>query len=68
MVQHVIVIALVALCVAYVVRQAYVTLCGSRSRLGSCCARGCDAHDPLPAGKAHFIPSDALVRNRKGHA
>ena len=41
--QHIIVLTIVAGCAAYVGWQTFQTLRGKKSRVGSCCAKGCDA-------------------------
>ena len=67
--QHTFVAILVAACVATVVWGAVRTLWGKRSRLGSCCSKGCG--DSAPADPARprpervvFFPSDSLRLRR----
>jgi hypothetical protein len=64
--QHLLVLALVGLCVAYTTFQAIRSLRGKKSRLGSCCAKGCAAAKPAAATteKIHFLPVEMLRRKR----
>ena len=66
--QHVLVIALVATCVAAVGRQLVATLrLGKGGKLGSCCAKGCEAEHAAATGPKErivFIPSASLVRRK----
>lgn len=64
--QHSLVIALVVACVGYVVWQAARSLYGKKSRLGSCCAKGCAAAKPAAATteQIHFLPVEMLRRKR----
>jgi hypothetical protein len=40
--QHLLVVLIVAACVAYVARQMVRTFRLKKSKLGACCAKGCD--------------------------
>ena len=63
--QHILVLAIVAAALFVVVRQAVGALRLKRSKLGSCCATGCDAANPTPkpAGeRIVFLPAEALRR------
>jgi hypothetical protein len=66
--QHLLVLALVIACLAVVGRQLIGTFSMTRrgAKLGSCCAKGCDAQaPPSGASKAErviFIPSSTLKR------
>ena len=64
--QHLLVLVLVGLCVAYTTIQAVRSLRGKKSRLGSCCAKGCAAAKPAAAGseRIHFLPVEMLRRKR----
>jgi len=65
--QHILVLLLVAGCLSWVGYQAFQSLRGRKSRVGSCCAKGCDAaaSPKKPAGeRIVFIPSDALRRRK----
>jgi hypothetical protein len=80
LVQHIIVLSVVAVCGVYVVAQFINTLGLKRGRAGACCSKGCDASPEMPdsalidasakpqSGQAepvaHFIPADALRRKR----
>ncbi len=71
-IQHILVLSLVVACFAFVLRQAIGTLRGAKSRLGSCCAKGCaSAATPQPHPKAaalkptvYFLPVERLYRRR----
>jgi hypothetical protein len=41
--QHLLVLLIVAACVAFVARQMVRTFRLKKSKLGACCAKGCDA-------------------------
>jgi hypothetical protein len=63
--QDILAIALVSLCGVYALWQGYRAVAGKRSRLGSCCDRGCSESSAKPqetAQKVHFLPSDMLRR------
>ena len=64
--QHLLVLALVAACIGYVGWQAARSLYGKRSRLGSCCAKGCAPAKSASATseKIHFLPVEMLRRKR----
>ena len=61
-VQNLLALTLVALCLAYVLWQAFASLRGKRSKLGSCCSKGCQppATTHPKAEKVIFFPSDML--------
>ncbi len=64
--QHLLALGLVALAASYVVYQATSAMRGKRSKLGSCCAKGCTPK-PTSAPKSEaiiFFPSD-LLKKRK---
>ena len=70
--QHLLVLAIVGGCFAIVARQGIRSLLGKRSKLGSCCAKGCDAAmhpspaNPQAAGqRVVFFPSEMLVASRR---
>jgi hypothetical protein len=70
--QHLLVIALVLGAGFVVVRQAIGTLRLRHGKLGSCCAKGCDANKP-PADSSKrsagerivFLPVESLARRRR---
>ena len=64
MIQHVVVIAIVGLCLAYIAKQVVATLRLGKGNLGSCCSKGCSAAEPQQTPKAQFLPADLLVRKR----
>jgi hypothetical protein len=60
-VQNLIVLALVAACGGWTVWQGVRALSGKKSRLGSCCSKGCSAQETKPqTEKVHFLPADML--------
>lgn len=62
--EHILVFALVAGCAAFVLWQLILPFLGRRSRLGSCCSRGCAAATAKPAERVVFIPVEMLTRKR----
>jgi hypothetical protein len=67
--QHLLVLTLVAGCVVYALWGAFSSLLGKRSRIGSCCAKGCP---PAPAANAAgkssrvvFLPAEFLGSSKK---
>ena len=65
-IQNLLVILAVAACLWVVIRQGARTFYGKRSRLGSCCSKGCGSE---PAKKdsgqnVQFIPSELLVKRK----
>src|SRR5436190_21575581 len=72
--QHLLVLLLVIGCCAFVARQALASLAGRKSKLGSCCAKGCSAGEtakPAAAASAApkperivFMPIEMLSRRR----
>jgi hypothetical protein len=64
--QHLLVLLLVAGCIAVVAWQLVNTFRGRKSKLGQCCNKGCEASTPTtpPAERTYFIPSDHLARRR----
>jgi hypothetical protein len=73
--QHVLVLLIVAASVAVVAGQAVRTLRGKRSKLGACCAKGCDAGgtvmksqlggvSPSPP-RVVFFPAEMLTTSRR---
>ncbi len=63
-VQNLLALTLVGLCLAYVIWQAFASLRGKRSKLGSCCSKGCNppATAPSKSEKIIFFPSDMLLK------
>ena len=59
--QHVVVLAIVALCAVYILWQGFGSFFGRKSKMGSCCAKGCEAPKPQAgAERLHFLPADDL--------
>lgn len=58
--QHLLVLLLVAGCAVAIGLQAVRTLRGKKSKLGSCCAKGCEAGEPAKTPGVHFMPADML--------
>jgi hypothetical protein len=73
LVQHILALTIVAACLGYVGWQAVRTLFGKRSRVGNCCATGCDPQrqggtDPAATARGPqivYIPVDMLGRGHK---
>ena len=69
--QHLLALLLTATAALVVLRQALATLRGRPGgKLGSCCAKGCDAAKPGPgqnqsAPRVVFLPADMLTRRRR---
>ena len=66
--QHLLVLALVAACLTFVARQAFAGLRGRKSKLGSCCAKGCEppsnpASTTRPE-KIVFLPVEMLRKHK----
>jgi hypothetical protein len=52
---------------AYLIRQGWKSLAGKRSRLGSCCAKGCSAQQPRKSDAPQpiqFLPVEMLGRRK----
>lgn len=71
--QNLIVLGLVAACLAVVGRQLFSTLFGRKGKLGSCCAKGCSSHDSsnsngqngkAPVERVVFLPVELLGRRK----
>lgn len=62
-VQHILVLALVAGCLAWVLRGVWKTFSLKRGGVGTCCKNGCEARNPS-APRTVFIPADVLTRKR----
>lgn len=65
--QTLVVILAVAGCGVFLARQAYLSLAGKRSRLGSCCSKGCAANEPPKPGapeRIQFLPAEMLGRKK----
>lgn len=65
-VQHLVVLLLVAGSVGYVGWQAFQSLQGRKSRIGSCCAKGCSSEPkPGPSERIVFLPSELLTSSKR---
>jgi hypothetical protein len=65
--QHLLVLLLVGACASYTLWGVTRTLWGKRSRIGSCCARGCSAtqnpaNAKAPGSRVIFLPAEFLGR------
>lgn len=63
--QHLLVLAITLACATFVVWQSVRTLRGKRSRVGSCCAKGCDqTAKPQAANQQRivFFPVEMLKK------
>jgi len=74
--QHVLVLLIVAACVAVVVGQGVRTLRGRKSKMGACCAKGCEtsAQQSAPEsakpqaaspGRVVFMPVETLASSAR---
>ena len=64
--QNILVLLIVGLCLGAVFYQVIQGLRGRKSRLGSCCAKGCTP-PPMsakPVEKVQFLPIEMLSRKR----
>jgi hypothetical protein len=60
--QHLLVLLIVAACVGFVARQMVRTFRLKKSKLGACCAKGCDAGAESVNGKtAAAAPTERVV-------
>ena len=66
MLQNIVAISIAVACLAYVVWQGVVTLSGKRSKIGSCCAKGCGEQpvEKKTDAQVQFLPIDLLTRKR----
>ena len=64
--QHLLVLLIVAACVVFVARQLVRTFRLKKSKLGACCAKGCDAgtkpqaEGKKPPARIVFMPVEML--------
>jgi hypothetical protein len=68
-IQNLTILLLVTACLAYVGWHAVRALLGRKSKLGSCCSKGCSAvaEEQLakkPSSSVQFMPVEMLTRNR----
>lgn len=67
--QHLLVFALVAICLGFIGWQGVKIFTGRRSKIGSCCTKGCATTttpdtQAAPAEKVSFIPLESLARRK----
>ena len=66
--QHFVVASIVLACITLVGWQIAQTLVGRKSKLGSCCAKGCDLAPAKPKvaanGRTQFLPLESLSRRK----
>ncbi|CAN5571515.1 hypothetical protein BH10PLA1_BH10PLA1_19570 [soil metagenome] len=66
MLQNIVAISITLACVAFIAWQGVATLSGRKGKLGSCCAKGCDAGakptDKPAEAKVQFLPSSMLSK------
>ncbi|HEX8521719.1 MAG TPA: hypothetical protein VF669_05630 [Tepidisphaeraceae bacterium] len=67
-IQHLLVLALVLACGTFVAWQTMNSLRGKKSRVGSCCAKGCSSQaltsTKQPAERIVFMPVEMLARRK----
>ena len=66
-VQHLLVLLLVAGAAFVLLRQGVAAFRGRGNKLGSCCAKGCDAQlkSQQPTERIAFLPVESLTRSRR---
>ncbi len=66
MFQNIIAISISLASVVYLGWGAFVTLTGKKSKLGSCCAKGCGGQpvDKKTEPQVQFLPIDLLTRRK----
>ena len=62
LVQNLIVLTLVAACGGWAAWQGVKAVAGKKSRLGSCCSKGCSTPEKTQGPKTQFLPADLLKR------
>ena len=64
--QNIFVFAVVGACACAVFWQGARTLYGKKSKLGSCCSRGCAEEKPekVETQKVHFVPVELLSKRK----
>jgi len=63
--QNILALTLVVACACWASWQGFKSLAGKKSKLGSCCAKGCSAEPAKPTEKIQFIPLSALSDRAK---
>ena len=64
--QHILVLLIAAGAAFVLLRQGIASVRGRGSKLGSCCAKGCEAQvkPQQPGERIAFVPVESLVRPR----
>jgi len=62
--QNFLVLLLVLACMVVVAVQAFSSLRGKRSKLGSCCSKGCGESTQSSPGRVVFLPVELLRKKR----
>lgn len=62
--QHIIVITIIALCVAFLLWQGFGGFFGRRTKLGKCCEAGCNPKQTSGKSTEQFLPVESLSRKR----
>jgi hypothetical protein len=60
--QNLIALLLVAACGGWAVWQGVKAFSGKKSRIGSCCSKGCSGQEKTPGAKTQFLPADLLKK------
>ena len=66
--QHTLALLIAAGAALVLLRQAVATFRGRGNKLGSCCAKGCDAQlksEQFSGERLVFVPVESLTRSRK---
>jgi hypothetical protein len=67
-IQNLIIFLIVGTCLAYLGKQGLLAFSGRKSKLGSCCAKGCatvaEEQSKDATGKLQFMPVEMLTRKR----
>jgi len=66
--QNILALMLVVTCACWACWQGYKSLAGKKSKLGSCCAKGCSSEAAKPGEKTQFIPLSALSDRAKSRS
>jgi hypothetical protein len=70
--QNLLVLLAVAACGLFLARQGWRTLAGKKSKLGSCCSKGCGANESAKSNSTQantgqrivFLPAEMLGRKK----
>jgi hypothetical protein len=62
--QHIIVIAIIALCVGFLLWQGFGGFFGRKTMLGKCCETGCKPKQTVGKSSEQFLPIESLSRKR----